>query len=75
MLTAQAVALNARAAPLMLSTWRNSIPFASCPEAQSQCRATWEAIAEVKNPRAVAFVRQAYIAAGPQQVLVLLVCA
>jgi hypothetical protein len=26
-------------------------------KAQSQCRATWEAIAEVKNPRAVAFVR------------------
>lgn len=37
-------------------------------KAQSQCRATWEAIAEIRNPRAVAFVRQANIAAGPQQV-------
>jgi hypothetical protein len=37
-------------------------------KAQSQCRVTWEAIAEMKNPRAVAFVRQANIAAGPQQV-------
>ena len=37
-------------------------------KAQSQCRVTWEAIAEIKNPRAVAFVRQANIAAGPQQV-------
>lgn len=27
--------------------------------AQSQCRATWEAIAEIKNPRQVAFVKQA----------------
>ena len=36
--------------------------------AQSQCRATLEALAEVKNPRSVAFVRQANIAAGPQQV-------
>jgi len=30
-LAAQAVALNARAAPLMLSTWRNSIPFCVLP--------------------------------------------
>jgi hypothetical protein len=36
--------------------------------AQSQCRATLEALAEMKNPRAVAFVRQANIANGPQQV-------
>jgi hypothetical protein len=27
--------------------------------AQSQCRSTWEAIAEIKNPRQVAFVRPA----------------
>jgi len=27
--------------------------------AQSQCRSTWEAIAEIKNPRQVAFVKQA----------------
>lgn len=37
-------------------------------KAQSQCRATVETLAEVKNPRQVAFVRQANIAHGPQQV-------
>lgn len=36
--------------------------------AQSQCRATLETLAEIKNPRPVAFVRQANIAHGPQQV-------
>jgi hypothetical protein len=37
-------------------------------KAQSQCRTTLEALAEIKNPRSVAFVKQANIAAGPQQV-------
>ena len=37
-------------------------------KAQSQARTTIETLAEVKNPRAVAFVRQANIANGPQQV-------
>ena len=37
-------------------------------KAQAQCRATLEALAEVKNPRPVAFVKQANIAHGPQQV-------
>lgn len=37
-------------------------------KAQSQCRATLEALAEIKAPRQVAFVRQANIAHGPQQV-------
>lgn len=37
-------------------------------KAQSQCRSTVEALAEVKNPRPVAFVKQANIANGPQQV-------
>jgi hypothetical protein len=37
-------------------------------KAQSQSRATLEALAEVKNPRSVAFVKQANIAAGHQQV-------
>ena len=37
-------------------------------KAQSQCRGTWEALAEIKNPRPVAYVRQANIANGPQQV-------
>lgn len=37
-------------------------------KAQSQCRATLETLAEVKNPRPVAFVKQANIANGLQQV-------
>ncbi len=37
-------------------------------KAQSQCRSTIEALAEIKNPRPVAFVRQANITNGPQQV-------
>lgn len=37
-------------------------------KAQSQCRTTVEALAEIKNPRPVAFVKQANIAHGPQQV-------
>src|SRR5215831_10429718 len=36
--------------------------------AQSQCRATLETLAAIKNPAPVAFVKQANIAAGPQQV-------
>jgi hypothetical protein len=36
--------------------------------AQSQCRATLETLAAIKNPASVAFVRQANISAGPQQV-------
>jgi hypothetical protein len=37
-------------------------------KAQSQCRATLEALAAIKNPAPVAFVRQANIAQGPQQI-------
>lgn len=37
-------------------------------KAQAQCRSTLEALAEIKNPRSVAFVKQANIANGPQQV-------
>lgn len=37
-------------------------------KAQSQSRCSLEALAEIKNPRAVAFVKQANIANGPQQV-------
>jgi len=36
--------------------------------AQAQCRATLETLAVIKNPQPVAFVRQANIANGPQQV-------
>ena len=35
-------------------------------KAQAQCRATLEALAEIKNPRPVAFVRQANISSGHQ---------
>ena len=37
-------------------------------KAQSQCRATLETLATIKNPPPVAFVHQANIAHGPQQV-------
>lgn len=36
--------------------------------AQSQCRVTWEALANIKNPPVMGYVRQANIAHGPQQV-------
>ncbi len=36
--------------------------------AQSQCRATWETLATMKNPPMMGYVRQANIAHGPQQV-------
>jgi hypothetical protein len=36
--------------------------------AQSQCRATWEALGGIKNPPVMGYVRQANIAHGPQQV-------
>ncbi len=36
--------------------------------AQSQCRATWETLAAMKNPPMMGYVRQANIAHGPQQV-------
>ena len=37
-------------------------------KAQSQCRMTWETLAEIKNPRTVAFVHQANMTTGPQQI-------
>ena len=37
-------------------------------KAQAQCRATLEALAEIKNPRPVAFVKQANISHGHQQI-------
>jgi hypothetical protein len=50
----------------------NAAYFETCMrlalKAQSQSRATNETLAEIKNPPNVAFVRQANIAAGPQQV-------
>ena len=37
-------------------------------KAQTQCRTTLETLATLKNPTSVAFVRQANIANGPQQI-------
>ena len=37
-------------------------------KAQAQCRATLEALAEIKSPRPIAFVKQANISGGHQQV-------
>jgi hypothetical protein len=37
-------------------------------KAQAQCRATAHTLFEMKNPQPIAFVRQANIANGPQQV-------
>lgn len=50
----------------MLPQWEAYMRMAM--RAQSQCRMTLEALAEMKNPRAIAFVRQANIAHGAQQV-------
>jgi len=37
-------------------------------KAQNQCRATLQTLGEMKNPQPVAFVKQANITSGPQQV-------
>ena len=37
-------------------------------KAQAQCRSTLEALAEIKNPRTVSFVKQSNVTTGPQQV-------
>lgn len=76
MLLAQAVTLNAIFADL---AGRAALNIGTYPEvverymrlalkAQSQSRATLETLAEVKNPLRFAYVRQANIANGPQQV-------
>jgi hypothetical protein len=57
---------------LSLSNTGNLTVMESCMrlglKAQSQCRTTLEALAEIKNPKSVAFIRQANLAQGPQQV-------
>lgn len=76
MLAAQAVALDAvfnnmarrAAANLSKHTAATEIYMRMAFKAQSQCRTTVETLAEIKNPRSVAFVRQANIAQGHQQV-------
>lgn len=75
-LTAQAHTLDAvfnalaRRAALNLGEYTNAaeIYLRLALKAQSQCRATLETLAAIKNPAPVAFVRQANIANGPQQV-------
>ena len=75
-LAAQAVALNSmfnelsRRAVLNMGEYLNAaeIFLRLGLKAQAQCRATLETLAEIKNPRPVAFVQQANIANGLQQV-------
>jgi hypothetical protein len=76
LLLAQASALNgiftvlARRAAHFLDSDMGAVDFnlRLALKAQAQSRATLETLANVKNPKAVAFVRQANIAHGPQQV-------
>lgn len=76
LLTAQAVSLNmmfvelGRRAALNLSEYPKAAEtyMRLALKAQSQCRTTLESLAEIRNPRPVAFVKQANIANGPQQV-------
>ena len=73
MLTTQAHTLDAMFHSLIgkAMTHREMAPYETllrlALKAQSQCRSTWESIAEIKNPRAV-FVKQANIASGHQQI-------
>ena len=75
-LTAQAVALDAIFNELARRAAANMGEYLNATEiylrlglkAQAQCRATLQTLAEIKNPPAVAFVGQANIANGPQQV-------
>jgi hypothetical protein len=76
MLTAQAYALNSIFTDLAARAAVNIGPSRQTGDmylrlafkAQAQCRATVAALAEIKNPRPLAFVKQANIAQGPQQV-------
>jgi hypothetical protein len=75
-LTAQAVALDAifnemaRRAALNMGEYINAAEtyLRLGLKAQAQCRATLQTLFEMKNPQPVAFVKQANIANGPQQV-------
>lgn len=76
LLTSQAIALNAvflemsRRAALNMGEHMGAMEtyMRLALKAQSQCRTTLETLAEIKNPRAVAFVKQANIAGGHQQI-------
>lgn len=75
-LTAQAVALNsifsemARRAAMNMGEHLQAADMymKNALKAQAQCRSTLETLAEIKNPRQVAFVKQANISQGHQQV-------
>jgi hypothetical protein len=76
MLISQAQTLDTIFNSLAVRSGRNMNEYAQTADlymrlalkAQSQCRSTIEAIAETKNPKPIAFVKQANIAAGNQQV-------
>lgn len=76
LLTSQAIALNAvflemsRRAVLNMGEHMGAMEtyMRLALKPQSQCRTTLETLAEIKNPRAVAFVKQANIAGGHQQI-------
>jgi hypothetical protein len=76
MLTAQAHTLDAIFNHLARRAARNMGEYMDAADrymrlalkAQGQCRATLEALANIKNPPSLAFVGQANIAHGPQQV-------
>lgn len=76
LLTAQAVSLNQIFIELARRSALNMGEYPKAAEtylrlalkAQSQCRTTLESLAEIRNPRPVAFVKQANIAHGHQQV-------
>ncbi len=76
MLTAQAHTLDAifnnlaRRAALNMGEYMQAceVYLKLALRAQSQCRATWEALATIKNPPVMGYVGQANVAHGPQQV-------
>lgn len=76
MLVSQAYTLNEMFTTLSTRAYLNFGQYMDAGErylrlamkAQSQCRSTVETLAEMKNPRPVAFVKQANIAHGHQQV-------
>jgi hypothetical protein len=58
----------ARRAPNQVGLKQFQASLSLALKAQAQCRATLEALAEIKNPRSVQFVKQANVTTGPQQV-------
>jgi hypothetical protein len=75
-LTAQVITLDkifiemARRAAINMGQYRDTVAvyMKLALKAQSQCRTTIQALAEIKNPQPVNIVKQANIANGPQQI-------